>query len=75
MLEALGSILLGAALLGWVGLWFWALFDSGRWDDETWRAAGESKTTWFLLILVFQFFGTLFYLASVRPKLQAAEEG
>lgn len=43
-----------------------------RYSDEEWRSAGESKSIWFLAILVLQFFGTLVYLVSVRPKLRIA---
>ena len=74
MLQAVGSIVLGLAVIAWLVVWIWALQDAGRYTDEEWRAAGESKTTWFLLILVLQFFGTLFYLLSVRPKLLAVGE-
>lgn len=55
----------------WIGIWVWALFDAGSYPEEIWRRAGESKTMWILLILVLQFFGTLFYLLRVRPKLLA----
>jgi hypothetical protein len=56
-------------LIGWGVLWVWALIDIGNRPDAQWRAAGESKTMWFLLVFVLQFFGLLFYLFSVRPKL------
>ena len=73
-LQILGSVVLGLAAVGWFVVWIWALQDAGRYTDEEWRSAGENKTIWFLLILVLQFFGTLFYLMSVRPKLQAGAE-
>lgn len=60
-------------VLLWLVGWLWALYDAGSRDAALWRAAGESKATWFLLILVLQFFGTLAYLLWVRPRLQEAE--
>jgi H+/Cl- antiporter ClcA len=72
ILQGAGSVLLGFVLVGWLVLWIWTLMDSNKYSEEEWRAAGESKTTWLLLIVVFQFFGTLFYLLQVRPKLQAS---
>ena len=70
--SVVGSVLVSLAALGWLAMWIWALQDAGGYPEDTWQSAGESKATWFLLILVLQFFGTLFYLFSVRPKLQAA---
>lgn len=61
-------------LLSLGALWIWVLWDIASYDDETWRAAGESKTVWFLLVTVLQFFGTLAYLLSTRPKLQALND-
>jgi hypothetical protein len=54
----------------WFVVWLWAMFDAGRYPDEVWRDTGESKTLWFLLILVVPFLGTLLYLVTVRPKLR-----
>jgi Phospholipase_D-nuclease N-terminal len=50
-------------------LWLWTLLDTARFSDAAWRAAGASRTMWLLLIFVPQFFGTLFYLLWIRPKL------
>ena len=55
-----------------VGLWIWTLIDIASYSDETWDRVGESKTVWFLLVTVLQFFGTLAYLLVTRPKLQEA---
>jgi hypothetical protein len=62
-------------VLAWVALWLWTLSDAWRYSDETWRVAGESRTMWLLLILVLQFFGILFYLVWIRPKLTAVGAG
>jgi hypothetical protein len=70
--EGFGSILLGVGLLAWAALWVWTLYDAGSYSDDVWRSVGESKPIWFLAILVLQFFGTLVYLVSVRPRLRLA---
>ncbi len=54
-------------------MWLWTLYDAGSHPEETWRAVGESKPLWFLAIFVLQFFGTVFYLLWVRPKLMEQE--
>lgn len=59
--------------IGWIVLWIWCLVDIRRFSPEAWRSAGESKAMWTLAIVVLQFFGTLFYLSSVRAKLQDSE--
>ena len=57
-----------------IGVWIWALADIASHDDEAWRTVGESKTVWFLLVTVLQFFGTVAYLVGTRPKLMRAQE-
>lgn len=56
--------------LGWIAVWLWCLSEILSTPREAWDQIGESKTVWTLVVLVLQFFGTLFYLASVRPKLK-----
>jgi Phospholipase_D-nuclease N-terminal len=65
-------ILIGLA--AWSLIWLWAIFDANRYPDEVWRRAGKDRSVWLLLILVLQFFGTLFYLLRVRPELRAQQE-
>lgn len=68
------EILFVFPFLAWLGVWLWTLYDAGSHSDEVWRASGESKLLWFLAIVVLQFFGTVFYLLWVRPKLRLLEE-
>lgn len=56
-------------LLLWLGVWIWALVDVASHPNDAWLHAGDSKGLWILLILVFQFFGTVIYFLTVRPKL------
>lgn len=59
-------------LLGWGVLWVWALADIATRDDDEFRAAGESRAMWFVIVFVLQFFGLLGYLLWARPKLDGA---
>ncbi len=68
-MEYIGGFLMAIPFILWIGIWIWAFFDALSWPEEVWREAGESKTLWLLLILVLQFFGTLFYWWRIRPKL------
>jgi hypothetical protein len=55
----------------WGVVWVWALVEIGSTPPEAFSAAGESKTVWFLLVLVLQFFGLLAYLLSTRRRIRA----
>ena len=57
--------------VAWGITWLWALGEIGSTPHEVFRAAGESKTVWFLLVLVLQFFGLLAYLISARRGIRA----
>ena len=61
--------------IAWAAVWLWALYDAGSHSEENWKAVGESRLLWFLAIFVLQFFGTVFYLLWVRPKLRLLEKG
>ena len=56
----------------------WALIDSQSRPDAAWRQIGQSKQTWLIVLIVGLFFclvgliADIVYLASVRPKLEAA---
>jgi hypothetical protein len=56
----------------------WALIDSQSRPEAAWRQAGSSKQTWLVLLIVGLVFclvglvADIVYVASVRPKLEAA---
>jgi Protein of unknown function (DUF2516) len=53
----------------------WALIDAATKPDAAWAAAGKSKTTWIVVLVIGVVFGcvgliaSLIYLLSVRPTL------
>lgn len=57
------------------GAWLWALVDIATRPQWVYKAAGESKGLWFVVVLVLQFFGTIGYLAMARPELRRVERG
>jgi uncharacterized membrane protein YbhN (UPF0104 family) len=56
----------------------WALIDSQSRPEAAWRQIGQSKQVWLVVLIVGIFFclvglvADIVYLASVRPKLEAA---
>lgn len=53
----------------WFGSLLWALIDAASRPSEHWRAAGESKVFWIIVILLLQVIGALAYLLWIRRKL------
>lgn len=72
ILNVLGAILMVGVAVLWLVVWLRALRDAYTRPESDWRAAGESRVTWLLLIFVFQFFGLAAYLWWIQPKLDAA---
>ena len=56
-------------------LTLWALIDAATKPEAAWSAAGKSKTTWIIVLVIGLIFGcvgliaSIIYLASVRPAL------
>ena len=55
------------------GLLAYALFDSSKYAETTWEAAGLNRMNWTIAILLVGCFGPILYLLSVRPKLRSIE--
>ena len=77
------SLIVAIFLLGLValGITIWGVVDALQRPDAAWAAAGQSKTTWVVLMIVLAFLCglgwvvALVYLFSIRPKLIAAQSG
>ena len=66
-------------LLATIALPVWAIVDIARRPESAFERAGQSKSTWLVLIIVLTLFCsipglvvTLVYLFSIRPKLESA---
>jgi hypothetical protein len=61
-----------------LGLAIWAVIDIAQRSEASFQAAGQSKTTWLLLVILLTLFCglpgavlALIYLVSIRPKVAA----
>ena len=61
-----------------LGLAIWAVIDIAQRSEGSFQAAGQSKTTWLLLVILLTLFCglpgavvALIYLVSIRPKVAA----
>ena len=65
-------------LLVWVALaalWVASLVDALRRPDSQWKAAGQNKTLFVVLIILTGWLGALLYAVIPRPALKAAAVG
>ena len=81
MAEILGwdIVIFGVLLIVGVvplGLAIWAVIDIAQRPESSFQAAGQSKTTWLLLIILLTFLCglpgavvALLYMVSIRPKV------
>lgn len=75
-----GLLLIGVVMLAIVALSIWAIVDACQHPDDAWSRIGQSRPLWLALLigawLLTGFLGpvlALVYLATVRPRLLAAE--
>ena len=71
MLGGLELILI-AFVLGVFGTFVWSLVDVLNRPAHQWKAVGQDKTLWLLVILFVGLPGSIAYLAAIRPKLVRA---
>lgn len=55
------------------GLLVYALFDSSKYEEATWEAAGVNKMFWTVAILLLGCIGPTLFLLVTRPKLRRIE--
>ncbi len=68
----LGALIILAFALGAVGTWVWSLVDILSRPAHQWKAIGQDRTLWVLVIVFVGLLGSIGYLAVVRPKLARA---
>lgn len=56
-----------------LALLVFALFDSSKYAEATWDAAGHTRMIWMAVILLFGCVGPILYFAMIRPKLREIE--
>ena len=66
-MEAIGGVVILAAVLGFLALWVWSLVDAIRVPDDSAFRAG-TKVIWVVVIAVTGLIGSLVYLVMGRPR-------
>ena len=67
-----GSLLVLAVILAFAVLWLWSLVDALRIHDQTWKAAGQSKLVWVVVIIFLGILGSVLYVAIPKRDLKTA---
>lgn len=55
-------------VFGSLGVWAWGLVDVLKHSEQEWRAIGQDRTTWMLVIMFAGVLGAAAYVLAVRPK-------
>lgn len=56
--------------LGTFVVWVYALFDLLRRPEDEWRAAGQDRLLWALVVIFLSLIGAVLYLVIARPALE-----
>ncbi|MCX4241794.1 DUF2510 domain-containing protein [Paraliomyxa miuraensis] len=62
------ELIIIAFVFGVLGAWGWSLVDILGRSDQQWKAIGQEKTLWLLVILFAGLPGSIAYLLAIRPK-------
>jgi hypothetical protein len=71
MFGVLELVILGV-VFGSIGAWVWSLVDMLGRPEHQWKAVGQERTLWLLLILLVGLPASIGYLFAIRPKLVRA---
>lgn len=66
------ELIIIAIVLGAFGTFAWSLVDMLGRPAHQWKAVGQDRTLWLLVILFVGLPGSIAYLAAIRPKLVRA---
>ena len=66
------ELLILGIVFGSIGAWVWSLVDILKRSEPEWKAIGQDRTLWLLVILFVGVLGSIGYLLAVRPKLERA---
>ncbi|MEZ0580446.1 PLDc N-terminal domain-containing protein [Nocardioides sp. MH1] len=73
--SAIGFLILLAVvlvILAAAGFWLWSLIDVLRRSDAEWTAAGQSKVTWVVVVVILGWLGAVLYFFIARPALRTS---
>lgn len=72
-MEAIVTLLVFVLLTVPLALLVLALFDSSKYAEATWEAAGHIRANWMIIILLVVGIGPILYFTKVKPKLREIE--
>lgn len=64
------ELLIIAFIFGTIGTWVWSLVDILKRPEPEWKAIGQDRTLWLLVILFVGVLGSVGYLLAIRPKFE-----
>lgn len=70
LLFPVGSLAVLAVIVIVAALWLWSLADALRTNDQTWKAAGQNKLVWVVVIVLLGPLGPVLYLAVPKRALK-----
>lgn len=73
MLGGLELIIL-AVVFGSIGLWGWSIVDILNRPAHQWKAIGQERALWLMVVLFVGLPGSIGYLLAIRPKLARIAE-
>lgn len=68
----LGLLVILAIAFGAIGTWIWSIVDVLGRSEPQWKAIGQERALWLLVILFVGLPGSIGYLLAIRPKLVRA---
>jgi hypothetical protein len=66
------ELIILAIVFGSIGTWVWSLVDMLGRPAHQWKAIGQERALWLLVILFVGLPGSIGYLLAIRPKLARA---
>ncbi|MEX1365516.1 MAG: DUF2510 domain-containing protein [Nannocystaceae bacterium] len=64
------ELLILGIVFGSIGAWVWSLVDILKRSEHEWKALGQDRTLWLLVILFVGVLGSVGYLLAIRPKFE-----
>lgn len=64
------ELLILGIVFGSIGAWVWSLVDILKRSEPEWKAIGQDRTLWLLVILFVGVLGSIGYLLAIRPKFE-----
>lgn len=64
------ALIILAVVFGAIGVWTWSLVDILRRSEPEWKAIGQDRTLWLILVLFVGMIASVGYFLAIRPKFE-----